>query len=332
MRTIAFVIPYFGKLPPMFPLWLASCRQNPSVDFLLFTDDRTAYDYPENVRVEYTTFEAVRQLLQDCFDFPIALTTPYKLCDYKPVYGKAFARWLEGYDFWGHCDIDLVWGDIRHFFTEELLAAHERILWQGHCSVYRNCQSVNSYYRTLDPRGCMDWRTVYTTEANQSFDEYAEHNGGGLSLIMERNGVPMYREWIFADLCLWLRRFQLSYTENAYYTTDADSRSAFFLREEDSLFLIYRKNGQLRRKEFLYAHFQKRPVRLAPGFTTGTDRYLILPPGKVRPLTGPLSDRQLQKQLRRNDYGLLLYDLFNDLTAVQLCRRALRKAGRILKR
>ena len=69
MHKLAFVIPYFGKLPTGFPLWLASCRQNPSVDFLLFTDDRTGYDYPENVRVEYTTFEAVRALLQNCFDF-----------------------------------------------------------------------------------------------------------------------------------------------------------------------------------------------------------------------------------------------------------------------
>lgn len=331
MHKLAFVIPYFGKLPTTFPLWLASCRQNASVDFLVFTDDRTGYDYPENVRVEYTTFEAVRELLQNCFDFPIALSKPYKLCDYKPVYGRAFARWLEGYDFWGHCDIDLVWGNIRAFFTDDLLERHERILWQGHCSLYRNCDRVNNYYHTLDPKGCMDWKTVYTSEANQSYDEYAEHNGGGLSLIMERNGVPMYKEWLFADLCVGLRRFQLSYSENTYYTTDADSRSAFFLQDEKGLYLLYRKHGQLRRKEFLYAHFQKRPVQLPSGFSTRSNHYLILPPGKVRVITAAPSDPQVRRQMRRCNYGQLFYDLFDGMAVVQLFKRILRKTKRILK-
>ena len=325
MYNITFIVPYFGKLPSTFPMWLATCRRNPTVDFLVFTDDRTAYDYPENVRVEYTTFEAVRELMQGCFDFPISLNRPYKLCDYKPVYGRAFSKWLDGCDFWGHCDLDLAWGNIRRFFTDELLESHDRILWQGHCSLYRNCDRVNNYYHTLDPKGCMDWKTVYTTESTQSYDEYAEHNGGGLSLIMERNGVPMYKEWIFADLCVGLRRFQLSYSENAYYTTDADSRSSFFLRDEDGLFLIYRKNDQIRRKEFLYVHFQKRPVKTGPM----DGRFLILPPGRVCACTGELSDRQILGQFRRCNYGQLLHDLFDGLAVVQLSKRVLRKLKRM---
>lgn len=331
MHTIAFVIPYFGTLPPMFPLWLASCRQNPDVDFLIFTDDRTNYDYPENVRVTYTSFEEVRQLLQSCFDFPIALSAPYKLCDFRPVYGQAFAQWLRAYDYWGHCDIDLVWGDIRRFFSDALLEQHDRILWLGHCSVFRNCERVNNYYRTLEANGCMDWKTVYTTEANQSFDEYAEHNGGGLSLIMERSGVPMYKEWIFADLCVGLRRFQISYSENAYYTTDADSRSAFFLRDREGLYLIHRKNGTIRRKEFLYAHFQKRPVQLPAAFPTDAQQYVILPPGKVRLLSEVPSDARIRRQMRRCDYAQLFHDLFDGLPPVRLCKRILRKVRRILK-
>ena len=37
-----------GNLPVYFQLWLESCRRNPSVDFLVFTDDCTEYNYPDN--------------------------------------------------------------------------------------------------------------------------------------------------------------------------------------------------------------------------------------------------------------------------------------------
>lgn len=49
MKTIAFVIPYFGKLPNSFLIFLESCGINSDIDFFIFTDDRTDYDYPSNV-------------------------------------------------------------------------------------------------------------------------------------------------------------------------------------------------------------------------------------------------------------------------------------------
>ena len=47
MKSIAFVIPYFGKFPNYFSLWLQSCRNNPTIDWLLFTDSNEKYDYPK---------------------------------------------------------------------------------------------------------------------------------------------------------------------------------------------------------------------------------------------------------------------------------------------
>ena len=44
MKSIAFVVPWAGHLPPYFQLWLESCRWNSSIDFLLFTDDQTNYN------------------------------------------------------------------------------------------------------------------------------------------------------------------------------------------------------------------------------------------------------------------------------------------------
>jgi hypothetical protein len=38
MKSIIIIIPYFGKLPPIFKFWRQSAINNPTIDFLFFTD------------------------------------------------------------------------------------------------------------------------------------------------------------------------------------------------------------------------------------------------------------------------------------------------------
>ena len=40
--------PYFGSLPNNFNLWLNSCSYNKEFKFIVFTDDKTKFDIPEN--------------------------------------------------------------------------------------------------------------------------------------------------------------------------------------------------------------------------------------------------------------------------------------------
>ena len=47
MYSIAYIIPYFGKLRTDFPLWLESCRHNPTVDFHVITDDHSYENHTE---------------------------------------------------------------------------------------------------------------------------------------------------------------------------------------------------------------------------------------------------------------------------------------------
>ncbi len=71
MKTIAYIIPYFGKLPEMFDLWLKSCALNPTIDWLLFTNDKTEHQYPNNVKVTYMTFTELVSKIQSKFPFKI---------------------------------------------------------------------------------------------------------------------------------------------------------------------------------------------------------------------------------------------------------------------
>ena len=57
MQTkVAFIVPYFGRFPRNFQLWLNSCAWNSDFYWLVFTDDRTCYNYPKNVSITYLTF------------------------------------------------------------------------------------------------------------------------------------------------------------------------------------------------------------------------------------------------------------------------------------
>ena len=81
MKKIVLINCYFGAFPNYFPLFLKSCQQNDTVDFLIFTDNR--YDrLPRNVKLIPATFGEIRNRIQAKFDFEIVLDQPDKLCDY----------------------------------------------------------------------------------------------------------------------------------------------------------------------------------------------------------------------------------------------------------
>jgi len=42
--------------------------------------------------------------------------------------GLIFEDYVAGYDFWGHCDLDVVWGDIRKFLHTRILSDSDIIL------------------------------------------------------------------------------------------------------------------------------------------------------------------------------------------------------------
>ena len=136
MKKIALIIPYFGTLPDYFDLWLKSVEKNPTITFFLFTNDESSYCYPDNIEVINIAFKDFRSRLQSEFEFEIKLESPYKLCDYKPTYGNVFKKELLQYDFWGFCDVDLIFGDIRKFITDDILDKYDRILTRGHFSLF----------------------------------------------------------------------------------------------------------------------------------------------------------------------------------------------------
>ena len=131
MKSIIVILPYFGKLPNMFPFWLESCKLNSSVDFLIATDQQINCE-ASNIKVIQTSLPDIKDKLESLLGIQVWLEKPYKLCDFRPLYKKLFFEYVKEYDFWGYCDCDLIFGNIREFLTDELLNQKDYILGMGH--------------------------------------------------------------------------------------------------------------------------------------------------------------------------------------------------------
>ena len=126
--SITFLICWQGDFPWYFPYFLQSCQYNPSVDFLIFTDNEDpSIHLPPNVKLIPYSIEQFKADANKVLGFEVALQSGYKLCDFKPVYGCIFYDYIKDYDFWGYCDVDVIFGNIRSFMTDELLSEYDII-------------------------------------------------------------------------------------------------------------------------------------------------------------------------------------------------------------
>src|ERR1700749_1802325 len=194
-KKIAFIIPYFGKFNNYFQVWLHSCKYNPTIDWLIFTDDKKPYNYPDNVKVFYTTFNETVNKIQSKFDFDIALSSPYLLCEFRIAYGEIYEEYLAAYDFWGYCDTDVVWGNLSQHITDDVLNEFTKISWRGHLTLFKNNKRINSLYRQpID--GIEFYKYAFTNKTN--FPLASDERE--INYIFESNGEKVYKELLFADL------------------------------------------------------------------------------------------------------------------------------------
>lgn len=248
--SICIIGVYFGKLPTYFNLWLKSCACNTDINFLIVTDNEL-YNLPANVTSIKMTLSDMKLLADKKLGLNSSLTTPYKCCDFKAVYGNIFCEYIKEYDFWGHCDFDLIFGDIRKFITDNVLEKYDKIFDLGHLALYRNTDKVNSYYKL--PGSRYDYFKVFTTLDNYAFDER-----NCIYQIYKKNALPMYENIDYLDIHSIFTRFKAAHNIKNYI-------NQVFYWENGKVIMAYKKRGKILCDEYIYIHFQKR------GFQTTLD-------------------------------------------------------------
>ena len=252
MKKIVYIVLYFGKLPYYFDLFLKSCRFNPTVDWIVFTDDMTQFNYPDNVHTEQISFTDMIEYIQRIYDFDINIDVPYKLCDFKVAYGEIFEDYIRGYDFWGYCDIDIIWGNIRHFITDDILEKYDKIGFQGHSTLYRNTYENNRVYRnSVD--GLADYKRVFCSSGNFLFDETV------ITSIYNRLQIPQYTKTVFAHPSALHYSLYLK-----YLPVDEDYKNKHQILEWDNGILnrICVSHGNTEKSELMYFHIFKRKMKI----------------------------------------------------------------------
>ena len=309
MKRIAYIVPYFGKFPENFPLWLISCEKNPTVDWLIFTDDRTKYSYPPNVKVVYMSFEEMKEKIQRLFDFPIVLDKPWKICDYRVAFGEIFEKELMGYDFWGHCDLDMVWGNIRNFLTNDILEKYEKIGNQGHSTLYKNNPEVNVRYKACIEEA-VDYKTVFTSANAYGFDETR------ICGIYDALGIDYYKKTIYAHLNKYESSFYLGHlTKDDVYK----NKHQVFCWSDGILTRYYLNNKKVETEEFMYIHFWCRPITYRIQGCTSDDSFIMYP-DVVKKCDRPVDVKFLKKYGHKGKIPFLLKSLYRSRKKITLKR------------
>lgn len=249
MHKIIIFSPYFGTLPDYFQLWLNSCRLNEDFTWAVITDAATdGYEIPDNVKILHMHLSEFSQFFSTALDLKISIAHPYKICDLRPAFSILLALFPGQWDFWGHCDLDMMFGRLRNFISDEMLSNYDKIFGVGHLTLYRNDASTNSFYKRDHPS--LDYREIFSQQDHFGFDEHI-----GVNRIWKMHSGRFYEnEQVLADISPHKRR--LSRASNYIYVRNYDAQ--IFTFENGATYRVYYHGGKIKRQEFMYVHFQKR--------------------------------------------------------------------------
>jgi len=175
-HRIAILIPYFGDWPAWMNFFVESCRWNVGIDWILFNDRPPPENRPSNLRYVRISFDSYRNQLSEALGLKLLARDPYKLCDLRPALGLVHADMLKGYDFVGFGDLDVIYGDVRSFYDDQILANYDLISSHadrisGHLCLMRNREDVITAFKQAK-----GWKDAFRRTDNATFDERAFYN------------------------------------------------------------------------------------------------------------------------------------------------------------
>jgi len=247
MEKTAIIVVWVGKIPNYFPLWVRSLIKNKNYDFFLITDQTIHLEKkPENLKIINTTLRDLKNDISAKLGIPVFLEFPYKLCDFKPAYGEIFRNELANYDFWGTCDMDMMFGDLDKFLNHELYQQYSKIFSRGHLTLYRNTEEINKLYRSSK---LFDYKRIFNSPACFMFDEWY-----GIHKIFEEFGIAQYANECMADIGANSTGFTCTNIKNY--------EKQIFVWENGDLKQYYLNDSIIESKELAYIHFQKRKINI----------------------------------------------------------------------
>lgn len=262
MKRIMILTTYFGKFNNYFDLWKNAVAYNNTIDFKLITDN-DVNDVPSNMEVIKMGFVEIEKKISSFFDFPVVIGNGYKMSEYQPIFALIFPELVEGAEFWGYCEMDLILGNLRHFFTDEILEAYDKVYWLGHLTLYKNNEKMNHLPLMNHKFPTATYKQAFTTPYNYHFIE-----GGAMKWIAKYSGCKCYEAIEFADVSFRYFNFTLARGKNP----DCPQIYRWINGE---VYRLYVKDGKIVEEELSYVHLQKR--KMENKIKEVTNSFLIIP-------------------------------------------------------
>ncbi|MCC5924672.1 MAG: hypothetical protein JJT77_12885, partial [Crocinitomicaceae bacterium] len=138
--------------------------------------DTAPYEHFSNVVFHKMTFEEYVQNARQKASIDFQPANAYKLCDLRPLYPVIHFDDIKNSDFYGWTDMDILYGDIRSFYTEEILSNYDVISSQevrvsGHMALFRNTPKYRNLYLKI-----YDWRNKLAYPHFVGIDEHGVTN------------------------------------------------------------------------------------------------------------------------------------------------------------
>ena len=243
-------------------MWLESCKYNSTYTFLIFTNDTSHYNYPKNVKIIYTSFEEIKSAFGNTLKFDFVLDRPYKLCDYKVAYGDIFFEYIKGYDFWGYCDLDVIFGNLDKLYPDKVLEKYDKISERGHFALFKNTNKLRTAYK-LDAIGTLNYKKVFTSRKIYGFDE-SWYNDGINDILMQNGFKVLLRPINYADILkdkYGLRTIREQVEDNERKIFELKKKKIFYLFDKGSLYQYSLVDNHIFQNEELYIHLLKRKMK-----------------------------------------------------------------------
>jgi hypothetical protein len=174
-KSITILYPYFGKFPEWAELFFETIKRNSSINFVFYTDcDCSGFEAP-NITFNKMSLKEYVEKVNRKLDIKFNPINGYKTCDLRPMFGAIHYDDIKDVDYYGYADLDLFMGDIRSFYTNDILekhdvfSTHEKLL-SGHFSLFRNTNFIRNMYREIG-----GWKEKVESQSITGIDESFIH-------------------------------------------------------------------------------------------------------------------------------------------------------------
>ncbi len=185
---IIFIIPYFGKTPGWIDYFIKSCSYNPDYSWLIYGNIKCKNNELKNIKFINADINDFNRLASERLKLSVNIMHPYKICDLKPFFGIIFYDYIKEYDFWGYCDLDMIFGKITNtlkfnkIINYDLITSRKNII-SGDFTLYKN----NEYTRNLCKKIWNYKKIITDTERLYYIDEKSNYIGTKIKNIFSSN-------------------------------------------------------------------------------------------------------------------------------------------------